>query len=331
MQKKKADENGTKDRTIIITPMALIDQWLYELDTHIVERDYLNILVYYTDNDPDYDSPDFERADVILTTMNVFWSMCGKEGKEWDDYVKDYYHQYDTRLQSGFFSRIVIDESHELKGKKCNEIVTFSTHLNIQKRWVLTGTPIDDDIARDLSSMCRFIGVNYSDYSGELGINDDTGLDLDAEEYVDKIAMFFTKIMLRRTKDQVFNEDNFPQQSSNIIPLKLNAEERLIYDEEKKMNKYQNKAALALDALRKLCNHPALIYDSEFTTSENVKKYKRGHDVLSKVSKKVMGKIEKLGSLLYQQCMKCEEVAGVNGSILEGCGHLFWYVPYKSI
>lgn len=100
IQKKKAEENGRRDRTIVICPPTLMDQWYDELTWHIAGLkvlDLQSIKVNYVPIDK------IVKADVILTTSTAFWELCGKENRKWDDYAGEYYHQYITPLTKSEF------------------------------------------------------------------------------------------------------------------------------------------------------------------------------------------------------------------------------------
>ena len=74
--------------------------------------------------------------------------------KRWDDYEGEYYWVHKksrhytgiNQFKSGFFSRIIMDECHGIaNGERCRKLALFCQIKGIEKKWAVTGTPINKD------------------------------------------------------------------------------------------------------------------------------------------------------------------------------------------
>ena len=132
-EKKKRMGRNAKDRTIIVTPLSLIDQWISEL-SKIADPKCFKIVNWYGQKRKKITMRDLEQCDVVLSTHDTFKNIHGTINKEWDDFMGESYSSAPKRsliskLASGFFSRIVVDEAHELRnanGSRCQVIAGYA-------------------------------------------------------------------------------------------------------------------------------------------------------------------------------------------------------------
>jgi len=111
--------SGQRERTLIITPLSLIDQWHSELDK-IAKPGVFKVLSYYGAAMKKMKRADLEAADVVLSTTATFGNIVGKLTKEWDDFADAWWYKGHTQkllygVEDGFFARMVVDEAHEIK------------------------------------------------------------------------------------------------------------------------------------------------------------------------------------------------------------------------
>ena len=71
IQKYKQKKLGKKDRSIILTPLNLCDQWAAEFDKHCPGQ--FKVLHYWGSNRwNEYTKKDFEDTDIVLSTPQTF-------------------------------------------------------------------------------------------------------------------------------------------------------------------------------------------------------------------------------------------------------------------
>ena len=111
-----------------MTPLLLIDQWISELNK--IAPNQFNIIVYHGAKSRTYKKEDFEKCDIVLTTIGMMgWpKICPyKSTRGYDDFEGKCYPQLVptesigdpviSRLPSGFFRRVIMDECHEIAVK----------------------------------------------------------------------------------------------------------------------------------------------------------------------------------------------------------------------
>jgi len=108
------------------------------------------------------------------------------------------------------FDIVVLDEAHHIKNMKSKRFRAIK-QLQPQRRWALTGTPVQNKI-EDLASIFEFV------YPGYL-----TSFDLRPEQIKERIKPYF----LRRRKKEVMPD--LPPKVSEIIELELDEEQEIAY------------------------------------------------------------------------------------------------------
>ena len=88
------------------------------------------------------------------------------------------------------------------------------------------------------------------------------------------------------------------------------------------MSHYMHLMAI-LTKLRKLCDHPSLIFKTLDIENENVMNIESYKDVLDKIHNAIIKRINEMESILEYECPICYELTELNGGIISKCGHLF--------
>jgi len=136
---KKFEKNTIfKERklsVLIVMPLSLIYNWINEIKT---TTPILSYFVYYGTNRK-IDSHILSKYDLILTTYGTI--------------RKDY-----EILSKHTFDYIFLDESQAIKNPS-SKIFRVITKLNAKRKFVLTGTPIENTIV-DLWSQMTFVNPN---------------------------------------------------------------------------------------------------------------------------------------------------------------------------
>ncbi|TVU29896.1 hypothetical protein EJB05_21487 [Eragrostis curvula] len=129
---------------LIICPMTLLGQWKAEIEAH-TKPGTVNIYVHYGQNRPK-EASCIAQSDIVLTTYGVVSSEFSTDGST-----------ENGALYSVHWFRVVLDEAHTIKSSK-SLISLAATALTADRRWCLTGTPIQNNL-EDLYSLFRFLRV----------------------------------------------------------------------------------------------------------------------------------------------------------------------------
>nr|GLL43163.1 putative DNA repair protein [Ipomoea trifida] len=247
---------------LIVCPMTLLGQWKAEIEMHACPGT-LSLYLHYGQSrskDPKF----IAQSDVVLTTYGVLASEFSSENAE---------------ENGGLFSvrwfRVVLDEAHTIKSSK-SQISIAASALIAERRWCLTGTPIQNNI-EDVYSLLRFLRIEpWGSWAwwNELvqkpfEEGDERGLRL--------VQSILRPVMLRRTKSSTDREGRpilvLPPADIQVIYCELTEAEKDFYEALFKRSKVKfdqfveqgrvlhNYASILelLLRLRQCCDHPFLV------------------------------------------------------------------------
>ncbi|KAL3324815.1 hypothetical protein AABB24_038758 [Solanum stoloniferum] len=247
---------------LIICPMTLLGQWKAEIEAH-AQPGALAVYVYYGQT-RSKDAKVLARSDVVLTTYGVLASEFSAENAE-----------DSGGLLSIRWFRVVLDEAHTIKSSK-SQISNAAAALIADRRWCLTGTPIQNNL-EDIYSLLRFLRVEpWGSWAWWNKLiqkpfeeGDERGLKL--------VQSILSLIMLRRTKSSTDREGRpilvLPPADIQVIYCELTEAEHDFYDALYKRSKVKfdqfveqgrvlhNYASILelLLRLRQCCDHPFLV------------------------------------------------------------------------
>ena len=138
--------------TLIVAPVGVMSNWSGQIAHHIKPDHALRVLTYHGNNKRLTTASDFAEYDVVITSYGTLATEYFPRGKKDPPSV--------PRPQ-GLFSvdwrRVVLDEGHIIRNPQTKSALAAS-NLMARSRWVLTGTPIINNL-KDLFSLVRFIGL----------------------------------------------------------------------------------------------------------------------------------------------------------------------------
>lgn len=143
----------SKRPNLVIGPTVALMQWKNEIEAH-TEPGMLKVLLYHGANRPT-SVAELEKYDVILTSYAVLESVFRKEKygfKRKERKVKE-----KSAIHAIPFYRVILDEAHNIKDRNTGT-ARAAMHLNTQKRWCLSGTPLQNRIL-EMYSLIRFMRI----------------------------------------------------------------------------------------------------------------------------------------------------------------------------
>jgi SNF2 family DNA or RNA helicase len=157
------------ERTLIILPPVLIDQWcaqIYKTTGH-------KVLVYHGENKKKITLEQLKKAKIVITTYGAI-TLNKKQIK----------NKGLTMLHEVKWSRLVFDEAHHLRNAKTSLYISAKM-LSAKIRWLVSGTPVQNS-KKDFYSLCSMLKLPASFYTDS--------------ENLRQLARTF---ILKRTKEQV--------------------------------------------------------------------------------------------------------------------------------
>uniref|UniRef100_A0A670YCJ5 Helicase like transcription factor n=1 Tax=Pseudonaja textilis TaxID=8673 RepID=A0A670YCJ5_PSETE len=306
----KKNEVDNVRGTLIICPVSVLSNWIDQLEQHVDPNILLNTYVYYG-SERNKDLTVLSKQDIVLTTYNVL--------------ATDYGTRDNSPLHKLKWLRIVLDEGHTIRNPNAQQTKAV-LDLNAQRRWILTGTPIQNSL-KDLWSLLSFLKLKpFTDrlwwqrtIQRPVTMGDERGLK--------RLQSLIKSITLRRTKTSKVNGKpvlKLPERKVFIQHITLTDEENAVYHSVKN----ETKAAIsryfaegsvlahyadvlgALLRLRQLCCHPSLCSSvSQSSTSEEFR------DILIQKMKLV------LSSGSDEECAICLD--SLAAPIITHCAHVF--------
>ncbi|KAJ7275100.1 SNF2 superfamily protein [Mycena rebaudengoi] len=284
--------------TLIIAPLALLQQWQMEINTKTNAG--WKVLIYHGSNKPKKKA-DLLQYDVVLTTystMALEWPDLEAEEKrkakvtkkqKANDFIASDSDSDDSgpsykKAKKGpgllfqvDFYRVVLDEAQNIRNKR-TRVSRAVTDLSATHRWCLTATPIINGVA-DVYGLIRFLKVrpwyDWKEFNGHVAKYEKKNPQL----AVTRLQAILNLFLIRRMKTSMLDGKRLielPEKKVELVSLPFSQEERDIYNmveaqQQAKFNRYlragtvlKNYASVLvlLLRLRQLCSHPSLIQEN---------------------------------------------------------------------
>ncbi|XP_051012917.1 helicase-like transcription factor [Acomys russatus] len=313
---KKCDTRERTRTTLIICPLSVLSNWIDQFGQHIKSEVHLNFYVYYG---PDRirDPTLLSKQDIILTTYHIL--------------THDYGTKDASPLHSIKWLRVILDEGHAIRNPNAQQTKAV-LDLEAERRWVLTGTPIQNSL-KDLWSLLSFLKLKpFVDrewwnrtIQRPVTTGDSGGLR--------RLQSLIKNITLRRTKTSKIKGKpvlELPERKVFIQHITLSEEERRIYQSVKNEGKatigryltegtvlahYADVLGLLL-RLRQICCHTHLLTNG---MSSNGPSTNDTPEELRKMLIKKMKLILSSGS--DEECAICLDSLTV--PVITHCAHVF--------
>ncbi|NXK07579.1 HLTF factor, partial [Herpetotheres cachinnans] len=313
--KKKYSDDGPR-ATLIVCPLSVLSNWIDQFEQHIHQDFHVNIYVYYG-SDRSKDPSVLSEQDIVLTTYNILATDYGIRG--------------DSPLHKVKWLRIVLDEGHTIRNPNAQQ-TKAALNLEAHRRWVLTGTPIQNSV-KDLWSLISFLKLKPFTDREWWHRTIQRPVTMGAPGGLGRLQSLIRSITLRRTKTSKVKGKPvlaLPERKVLIQHVTLTEEERQIYQSVKKEGKaaisrfFSEGTVLARYAdilavllrLRQLCCHPHLcINTSSSSSSADDKTPEELHETLVRKMKLV------LSSGSDEECAVCLE--SLTLPVITRCAHVF--------
>lgn len=199
--------------TLLVAPLSAVNNWVSQIREHVVEGG-LSYYVFHGSNRTS-DADKLSQYDLVITTYSIVLSEISGRGTKRCGV---------SPLTKMNMFRIVLDEAHTIREQSAAQTQAIFK-LNSERRWSVTGTPIQNRLD-DLLSVTKFLGlVPYDDRSrfamhilGRFKTGDATVLA--------SLRVLVDSFTLRRVKDKV----DIPTRHDKIITLDFSEKERQLHE-----------------------------------------------------------------------------------------------------
>uniref|UniRef100_A0A8C0J612 Helicase like transcription factor n=1 Tax=Chelonoidis abingdonii TaxID=106734 RepID=A0A8C0J612_CHEAB len=311
--KKNDSEEGPRT-TLIICPLSVLSNWIDQFEQHIRPDVHLNIYVYYGP-DRSKDPAFLSKQDIILTTYNILASDYGVS---------------DSVLHRLKWLRVVLDEGHTIRNPNAQQ-TKAALNLEAQRRWILTGTPIQNSL-KDLWSLLSFLKLKPFTDREWWHRTIQRPVMLGEQGALRRLQALIKNITLRRTKTSKIKGKpvlELPERKIFIQHVTLTEEERKIYQSVKNegkaaISRYFNEGTVLAHyadvlgvvlRLRQLCCHPHLCTNTSSSSCQI-------GDTPEELREKLVNKMKLiLSSGSDEECAICLD--SLNLPVITHCAHVF--------
>uniref|UniRef100_A0A8B9Q0K5 Helicase like transcription factor n=1 Tax=Apteryx owenii TaxID=8824 RepID=A0A8B9Q0K5_APTOW len=313
-EKKYSEDNPRT--TLIICPLSVLSNWIDQFEQHTSQDFHLNVYIYYG-SDRNKDPAILSDQDVVLTTYNILATDYGVS-------------KYDSPLHKIKWLRIVLDEGHTIRNPNAQQTKAVLS-LEAHRRWVLTGTPIQNSV-KDLWSLISFLKLKPFTDREWWHRTIQRPVTMGTPGGLRRLQSLIKSITLRRTKTSKVKGKpilELPERKVLIQHVTLTEEERQVYQSVKKEGKaainrfFSEGTVLAhyadilgvLLRLRQLCCHPHLCTNTSSSFSA-------GNNTPEELRQMLVTKMKLvLSSGSDEECAVCLE--SLTLPVITHCAHVF--------
>ncbi|XP_012271112.1 transcription termination factor 2 [Orussus abietinus] len=224
--------------TLVVCPASLLSQWENEI-LNRCKPGILSVQIFHGTNRKN-EPLKLAKFDVVITTYNLL----SREFKK------------SSPLYKINWKRVILDEAHVVRNPK-SQVSEAVCGLMADKRWALTGTPIQNK-ELDLYAILKFLKCSPFD---DLRVWK-RWVDNKSISGHDRLATLMKTLMLRRTKQELQDKGDLkslPVKYIEEIEIKLDPDEQLVYE---KILIYSRTLFAQFLAQRAEKNHMRQMYDN---------------------------------------------------------------------
>ncbi|RKU45076.1 hypothetical protein DL546_007486 [Coniochaeta pulveracea] len=307
---------GGPGQTLIVAPVSVMSNWEQQIERHVLPQQAPKVLIYH----------------------GAARQSVGKSLKDYDVVITSYGTLSSEATSGNMFKvkwrRVVLDEGHTIRNAK-TRVAVAACALEAQSRWVLTGTPIINNV-KDLHSLVKFLrltgGIEQSEVfnaviARPLGYGDKNGELL--------LQALMQDLCLRRKKDMKFVDLKLPPKTEYVHRISFWPDEQRKYDalmdeakgaleEFQKRSKTGQKGRFQsvlerLLRLRQVCNHWTLCRERV----EDLLRFleEKGAVVLNEKNRALLQQALQLAIESQEECPVC--IDDLKSPVITYCKHTF--------
>ncbi|KAL4963090.1 DEAD/DEAH box helicase [Aspergillus stella-maris] len=336
--------SGDEPRTtLIIAPVALMQQWKREIQKMLHRGQQLSVYVLHGEK-RNTRFADLKKYDVVLTTFGMMASEY-KRVQKYEKLLKDGAEEPTLRKEqlqtlpclgpTSKWYRIIVDEAQCIKNRRTLSALACC-RLNAIYRWCMSGTPMMNNV-EELHSLLQFLRIrpyaNLEAFQKDFGRPLKSGSKSQQEKAMTQLRVLLKAVLLRRTKESKIDGEpilNLPRRTTEKVHATFSEDELELYKAletktQLQFNRYLETGTVGrnysnilvlLLRLRQACCHPHLITDFSVKLNETAE----GVDFIANAKMFSEEVIVRLRDNPNLECPICIDAVD-NPIIFFPCGH----------
>ncbi|KAJ1272919.1 hypothetical protein BS78_06G239800 [Paspalum vaginatum] len=341
--------------TLVVCPASVLRQWANELSVKVMEGNKLSVLVYHGGSRT-RDPNELARYDVVVTTYMTVANEVPKEssdneqkdsemsrkcsdsciGSKRKKQSKEKKKNKPNSSDGGPLARVrwfrvVLDEAQTIKNYR-TQVSRACCGLRAERRWCLSGTPIQNKIEDLYSYFCFLKYEPYSKFSSFKYLIK-YPISRDSVRGYKKLQAILRIVLLRRTKETLIDGEpilKLPPKTIELSKIDFTQEERAFYlaleegsrqkfkayDEAGTIKENYANILVLLLRLRQACDHPLLLNGQESDLIDD-RSIETAKQLPKETVTNLLGMLER-GPAICSMCNDPPEDA-----VVTACGHVF--------
>ncbi|KAJ5173422.1 hypothetical protein N7492_006015 [Penicillium capsulatum] len=199
--------------TLLVVPLSAVSNWVAQIQEHLDPGS----IKYYIFHGPSRTNKFLELAkyDLVITTYSTILSeISGRNAKRTGF----------SPLTKMCMFRIVLDEAHTIREQNAQQTQAILS-LHAQRRWSVTGTPVQNRL-EDLLSVTKFIKLYPYDEGQSFRQHIINPMKTGDPNVLKSLRVLIDSFTLRRVKDKI----NLPPREDKIIYLEFSEKEKQVHE-----------------------------------------------------------------------------------------------------
>lgn len=197
--------------TLLVAPLSAVNNWVGQIKEHLKPKS----LTYYVFHGPSRttDRDELSGFDLVITTYSTILSEVSGRGSK-----------RGTPLAKMNMFRIVLDEAHAIREQNAQQTKAI-LGLHSQRRWSVTGTPIQNRL-EDLLSVTKFLRLSPYEDRSRFGQYILSPFKTGDPSVLASLRVLVDSFTLRRVKDKI----DLPPREDKIITLDFSEKEKQLHE-----------------------------------------------------------------------------------------------------
>lgn len=198
--------------TLLVSPLSAVNNWVMQIKEHLKPNSISYYVFHGSSRTTDVD--ELSKYDLVITTYSIVLSELSGRGSK----------RGVSPLTKMNMFRIVLDEAHTIREQSAAQTQAIF-RLNSERRWSVTGTPVQNRL-EDLISVTKFLRLFPYDDRSKFAAHILSRFKTGDPNVLASLRVLVDSFTLRRVKDKI----DLPPRHDKIVTLKFSEKEKQLHE-----------------------------------------------------------------------------------------------------